>query len=82
MNSNKIAKAIKRMAVAIMLGCMLVVAVNLVLALMGCGLPESWQYHETYYVVNPFWTVLLAGLFVSSFLLFIFSSTLAKVFAK
>lgn len=82
MSNTKSSKVITSLAIAIMLGCVLVVAIGLVVAFTGYGLPESWQYYETYYVVDMFWIALIASIFIFSLVIFTCSNSIARLFSK
>lgn len=77
-----IEKAIKIMAILFMSGSALFVLIGVFIAATGYGLPDSWQYHGFFVVIDLVWAASIAAVFILSLLAFIYSKRLANLLTK
>ena len=63
-------KTIRKVSILMMVAVLLCIAIPAVVVFTGIGVPDDFQYHNTYFVFSPLWAAALAALLLISILMF------------
>lgn len=84
MTSQNIAKVIRWFAISIIFVYVIFALIVLTMFFTDYSLPDSWQYHDTYYVINVsgFVTAVGLGIFIAACVALLSSNRIAKYLCK